>query len=223
MRTLNFLILLLFSLTSFAKNDSIPDKGNYHCGIFIESKRLISNNYGRFKFKSAGIQLGYRSISFHIALNTFKKEDFQSDNYLIGDREKRKRPFGGLNAGFTIVPYYHSKKYVKIIYKFDYYTTKVYVGTRTTHEFAPGLAGNRTYNFDDRFTSLLAGGGLQINYKDIIAIQGTIQLGINYQSINNSHFMKDEYDYEFISYRKTHNALMFGLSLHYKIHSNVKK
>jgi hypothetical protein len=223
MRTLYFIILLLFSLTSFSKNDSIPSKGNYHFGIFIESKRLASNNYGRFNFKSAGLQLGYRSLSMHFALNTFNKEDFQSDNYFLGERDKRKQPIGGYNVGVSITPYYHKKKYIKIIYKFDYYNNVVYGGSKKAYEFFPGIYEYSTFSFDDHFSNFLAGIGLNFNYKDIIAVQFIIQLGTSRQSTNNSHYLTDVLDSEYYSaYSKISNAGLAGFSLIYKLHSNVK-
>jgi hypothetical protein len=222
MRRHNFYILLLFSLTSFAAHDTISNKGNYHCGIFIENKYLSPQNFGRFNFKSVGLQAGFKSLQFHFSINFFNKEKFQNNNYLLGDRDKRKTPLGGFNTGFTIIPYYHKKKFVKLIYKFDYYNSNVYGGSKTLYEFSPGYFANRTYNFDDKFESIFLGSGLQLNYRDFIAIQATVQVGINYQSSKNSHFKEYIYISNSYDYTKKDNAFLIGISLHYKIHSNGK-
>ena len=220
----NILLFILFSISiqAYALRDSTNRIGSYHCGIFIENKNLSPQNFGRFNFKSVGLQAGFRSLHLHFSINFFNKEKFQNNNYLLGDRDKRKTPLGGFNTGFTIIPYYHKKKYVKLIYKFDYYNSNVYGGSKTLYEFSPGYFAHRTYNFDDKFESIFLGSGLQLNYRDFIAIQATFQIGINYQSSKNSHFIEHIYSSNSYDYTKKDNAFLIGISLHYKIHSNGK-
>jgi len=217
-------LILMSGISQYAiaQKDSINHKINWHGGLLIEYKQLRSNNFGNFNFWSAGVQFGYRSLNVHFAFNTYDTASFQEMNYLIGDREKRKRLVGGFNAGFTLIPYYSSKKIVQLIYKFDYYSTTVYVGTKTAYQVLPNFTGNRTYSFDDRYNQFLFGPGLRINIKDIIALQTTFQLGINAQSENNSHYLKYIYDSDFYKYRKKSNAFMLGVSLVYQIHCHAK-
>lgn len=220
----NLFLFILFSVSIkvFALKDSVNQKGNYHCGIFIESKKLSPQNFGIFNFKSIGVQAGYRSLQLHFSINFFNKEKFQNNNYLLGDRDKRKTPLGGFNTGFTIVPYYHKNKYVKLIYKFDYFSSNVYGGSKTLYEFSQGYFAYRTYNFDDNFKTFLIGPGIQVNYRDIIAINAILQFGINYQSSKNSHFMENIFSSDTYKYTEIENASLIGISVHYKIHFNGK-